>query len=275
MPRLLMILVLSLLMATSGCSNTRMGYNFMDWWASWQIRKYVSLDRPQRQLFSSEFDALHDWHRETQLPRYVAFMEQNLTLLDREEPLTEEDIQTLLNDAQAKWETVMERALEPTAKFVATFSDAQAKELVANIQDQQKEWLEDDDDRTPAERLEEQTERWLGKVTDTQRELIAEWEKDFRSNTEHRRDSQVRWLEELERVLAERDDQEALAKGVRRLLLESDWQFSEEHLETVEHNRKRSVDLMVNILNERTDDQEAHLRSRVQGYISDFQRLAR
>lgn len=275
MPRLLIILALSLLMVTTGCSNTRMGYNFMDWWASWQIRKYVSLDRPQRQLFSAQFDELHDWHRETQLPRYIAFMEQSLILLDREEKLTEADMQALLDEVQEMWTTVMERSLTPTSKFLATLSNAQVNELLENIKEQQQEWLEDDDDRTPAERLEEQAERWLGKVTDNQRELIAEWEKGFKSNTEHRRYSQVRWLEEFEHVLAQREDDQALESGVRRLLVDDDWQYNEAHLETMEHNRKRSVALMVNILNQRTEAQEAHLRDMVQGYASDFQRLVR
>lgn len=274
MARLLTILALSLALLATGCSNTRMGYNFADWWASWQVRKYVSLDRSQRQLLRQHLNSLHAWHRETQLPIYADFMEQSLDLLERNEALTESDLQALIDEALALWQVLMERAIAPTTELLAGLSDRQAQELVNNIREAQKDWLEDDDDRTPAERVTEQTERWLGEVTDSQREWIDRWGEHFTPGTEHRRDSQARWLQQLEQVLAKRQDATALEQGVTKLLVEDDWQYSEDYREQVDENRKRSLALMVRILNARTDAQEAHLRERVEDYIADFRRLA-
>lgn len=57
----------------SACSSIRLGYGAMPMWLGWQVDRHPGLDDAQRELVSAQVDALHRWHRQTQLPACTTF----------------------------------------------------------------------------------------------------------------------------------------------------------------------------------------------------------
>lgn len=71
--RILLPLVAIRPVATA-CSSTRLGYDATPTWLGWRLDRYLGLGAGQREMASASIDALHRWHRQTQLPAYSAFL---------------------------------------------------------------------------------------------------------------------------------------------------------------------------------------------------------
>ncbi|WP_111640359.1 DUF6279 family lipoprotein [Marinimicrobium alkaliphilum] len=276
MPRtLLVVLLCALLLTASGCSN-RIGYNFLDWYMSWQVRQYIRLDRPQRNLVRTEIRQFHQWHRETQLPQYANFLEQGLERLDTVDEVRPEHIRALSDQATPLWQNLLDYAREPAAKLFETLSDRQVNQLLDNVREQQAEWRKPKrNDRTPEERMREQVGEWFGEVTEEQTAYIETWSENLKPTVDQRETLHGRWLAELEQVLARRDDREALEKGLHRLLIDTDWVYEAldeqpEEKESDVYNQDIALILLAQLLNSRTEAQDRHFRDKVTGYINDF-----
>jgi hypothetical protein len=57
-------LALFVLVAATGCSSVKFGYNRLDWIVSWQLGRFVDLDRQQKELVTERLRvAVADDHR--------------------------------------------------------------------------------------------------------------------------------------------------------------------------------------------------------------------
>ena len=66
-------LLLTLLLG--GCS-TSFTYNHLDWLIPWYVDDYVDLSRDQKQFLKGELAPILEWHREEELVRYIAILDQ-------------------------------------------------------------------------------------------------------------------------------------------------------------------------------------------------------
>jgi hypothetical protein len=102
----------------SGCSTTGFFYNRLDTLIPWYMGRYVELRQTQRALLDEELAALLHWHRQEELQRYVALLDDALESLNT--PLTPTVITGLAGQVEAAWLRLRERALPPLLRLGET-----------------------------------------------------------------------------------------------------------------------------------------------------------
>jgi len=217
--------LLSLLLG--GCSALRVAYNTGPQLAWWWIDGYVDFSRAQAPQVKAAIDRWFDWHRQTQLPAYVALLAA--AQARAAEPLTAPAVclwNTRIGEALAP---AIARGVEQAADLVPGLGEAQLRHLeqryVKNLDEMRDEYLQAD----PAERRAAAMKRTLaraeqiyGSLDEAQRRVLAEGLAaspfDPQAWLEERQRRQRETLATLRRLIAERADREQRIAALRGLV---------------------------------------------------------
>lgn len=181
------------LLMLAACSAPRLTYDRLDWIAGWKLGDYVKLDRDQKVQFDPLFQAVWDWHRAEQLPLYAEDLQALSTQVAS--PLTAEDLQAWQQRGEKRWDALVQHIAPQACGIVATLSDEQRDSILRRLDERLEEDRERHVERSEAEvrersgkRLLKSLERWVGKLTDVQREQALTW-------NQHRALSNRDWIE--------------------------------------------------------------------------------
>lgn len=220
------MLVGALALALGGCSALRVAYHTGPQLAWWWIDGYFDFSRDQTPLVKASIERWFEWHRQTQLPGYVALLASAQARVG--EPLTPAQAcqwNSRLGDTLAP---ALARALEQSAELVPALGEAQLRHLERRhakaIEEMRDEYLQAD----PAERLATSVKRTLsraeqlyGRLDEAQRKVIAEGVAaspfDPQGWMEERKRRQRDTLSTLRRLLAERADRDQRLAALRAL----------------------------------------------------------
>jgi hypothetical protein len=263
--------LLCLALLTSACSS-RFSYNFLDWWMMWQVRQHVSLDRDQRRLVRENVREFHEWHRETQLPRYAQYLRGALTRLEAE--IDEQALEALVQEAASLWRDSMNQLLPPTTELLSSLSQAQTRELLNNIEKTQRDWRERDAKRSPRERMRENAEKWVGSLTEQQQAWVEDWLDTLKPVKEESAATHALWREKFSEALAKRSEAGQLEHALKTLVLDDEQFYSETYRKKLAHNRRATLALIARINNNLNEQQREHRREAIMSYVRDFERLA-
>jgi len=201
-PTLLCILLAVLV---SGCSF-RFVYNHLDWWTNWYLDDYVTLNEQQQQVFDNEFEQLHLWHRKTQLPAYA----QQLKKLQA--AINGEIDQQLVSDNLAQfvqhWQNFLIAAEPKLQPLTYSLSTKQKQQLLQAIREGNQEKLDDNEDFSEQEWLEERSDEqkeqlkaWFGKLTKEQKAQVTLMSQNFQRSFEPRMAYRQRWTHQFAELL--------------------------------------------------------------------------
>jgi hypothetical protein len=144
------IIGLLLAVALAGCSAIRLGYNQAPELAYWYLDSYVDFTEPQTSQVRADLAALQAWHRQTELPAYVALLERAQRLMPAN--VTPEQLCELYADARPRVQALTERA-EPTLSAVTlTLKPEQLAHLARQLDKRSEKWRDEWLDGTPGER---------------------------------------------------------------------------------------------------------------------------
>jgi hypothetical protein len=174
--RIIGLLVIAV--ALAGCSAIKLGYNSLPQVAGWWLDAYVDFSDDQEQRVREDLLRLHQWHRQQELPRIAALLQQAERLAAND--VTADDICALVPEARARVAAIFERA-EPAAVTLAlALQPAQLAHLQRKYEKNNREYRKDWVDLPPEERREKQVRQYIdrmemvyGRLDDRQRELIA------------------------------------------------------------------------------------------------------
>ena len=255
--------ILALLLAfLAGCSSTRFAYNRLDFLVPWYLGDYVSLDRDQGRLLKAELQPFLEWHRQQELPRYIALLDRVEGKLDRQ--LTAEDMVLLTGEAELAIYRLQNRALDWMLALGEELRDEQMAEFIAGLQEQQAEYeekyLERDDAEfrgDSCERLEDNARKYMGRLQREQKAALAAACDDMRRSDGLWLEARAQWITRLELILQREPGwQEAL----REALVQRGETVSAEYRSTYDHNAQVIQLAVADLLNSRSERQEAHLR---------------
>jgi hypothetical protein len=124
----------------AGCTAS-FTYDHLDWLIPWFVDGYVDLTREQRNALEGQLEPLLRWHRDEELIRYVAIVDQ----IEREvaAPVTAEIVQGWIDETLTAAERTELSMLALALDFGATVSDAQMAEFTANLWKRQREYEEE------------------------------------------------------------------------------------------------------------------------------------
>ena len=267
------LLALALLV---GCSANRFLYNRADTFVRWAVDDYVDFTSEQQQRFDDNLDVLLDWHRRAELPQYRGFIFVSIAALDDGVTIDEaivisEAIEQAVNRLQAEF-------IELLLLTGADLSEQQILDFLAELDRQQQEFAEErlvrDEEAYAADAaksLEGLAKRLLGRLDEAQQSLIASRSKELTRIDRLWYDDRTVWGATLRTILETRAP--GWQSDVRALSEARSSARTPAYVAGIDHNGDVILELLVDIINGRTERQDRKMRRFLDGLIADIDAL--
>ena len=267
------LLALALLV---GCSANRFLYNRADTFVRWAVDDYVDFTSEQQQRFDDNLDVLLDWHRRAELPQYREFIFLSIAALDDGVTIDEaivisEAIEQAVNRLQAEF-------IELLLLTGEDLSEQQILDFLAELDRQQQEFAEERlvrDEETyaadAAKSLEGLAKRLLGRLDEAQQSLIASRSKELMRIDRLWYDDRTVWGATLRTILETRAPD--WQSDVRALSEARSSARTPAYVAGIDHNGDIILELLVDIINGRTERQDRKMRRFLNGLIADIDAL--
>ncbi|AWF82457.1 hypothetical protein BTJ40_17430 [Microbulbifer sp. A4B17] len=271
---IVLFLVASLL---SSCSSIQFAYNNIDYWIRWKLRDYVDLNSQQEMEFQGALNSFFHWHRQTQLPKYADFLNQLADKVDKgqlENPQlapVEQEVRHFISNAS-------NNAFNLILPIVAQLTPQQIDRLQHNLTKKQQKTLEKWQrspwkiQRRRDRQIRRESRRWLGTLTEQQKQLIAAWVKQVEYNPVLRNEQQLIWQNHAIKLLRQKPD--GYLQQLRDLLENPEQLWSDEYRKTQEQRKNQARELGEQILSSTSPTQRRHLSRTLREYAQDFRTLA-
>lgn len=135
-----------------GCSAVKLAYHQAAHLTYWQLNRYLDLTDTQAERVRGELDSLHQWHRDTMLPRHAELLQKVQQQLPS--PVSPGQACRIYGEARAQLDKVLAQA-EPTVVWLASqLSEAQIRNLESEQADGNTDWKKEWLDPPPEKRRE-------------------------------------------------------------------------------------------------------------------------
>ena len=187
----------------AGCSMIgRLGYDNLPTLATWRADSYLSLNAEQKAIASRRMEALHAWHRSTQLDDYAALLREIQRTVAQGD-VDEARIRAWRLAMFERWRPIADRAAPAVAEFAVTLDPAQMRRLRDEMERDnaklRREWMPED----RSERIEVRTKRYLDRAELFLGTLTAEQRQLARRLAAEVPDSEEQWF--AQRLLRQQD----------------------------------------------------------------------
>ena len=173
-------LALSTLIGLSGCSTIKVVYNNSDDVIYWWLDGYADLQGEQKQFTRDTLTDLQRWHRQQQLPEYVALLKRMQTMAPND--ITPTQVCAVTEDMKTSFVTLL-RFVEPAnTKLASQLKPEQLLSIRKRFDKTNKTWKEDWLDPNAEERLRyrikqatNRLEDFYGRLDKPQRDALHKW----------------------------------------------------------------------------------------------------
>ncbi|MEX1222566.1 MAG: DUF6279 family lipoprotein [Idiomarina sp.] len=264
-----------------GCSS-QLGYRFADTLIAWKIDDYVTLDSTQQERIDQDITELHQWHATSELPLYRNTL---LQLRDavQSNTLTKTTLEQVTSDGWYFWERVRLQAHPYAQELLPELSEAQQDELLANLQDkldERKERYQERLQESPEDRFEaaydersDEVSDWVGRLTQAQQDLIADWLKAEQSRGEMWLNYRQSWLDSFAQTLRTGPESADYKAELERLIVQPQNWRSEEMQESSKVNRGIDQQYLLALYDSLSERQRGRVVQRINSYIEDLDGL--
>jgi hypothetical protein len=283
--RFLLLAAAALAVAACGM-GTRIAYNNVGTvysnaapMLSWMVDDYVDMTSAQKDWVRERFTRALAWHRSAELPAYRRLLES--VAQKAEAPFTPEDVTAVWRELRGTYDRTLEYLLPHVADFVLQLDPEQVAGLERKFAEDNKRMAKELGRGSAEEKLGRRTERsiahleeFTGRLSASQKKLVADHTRGFLDTTEQRMaERRVRQAQTLA-LLRARPDRERLVAGLRRLLVEVNSWRQPEYREMLRTREAQTVAMIVALSETLTAEQREHLQRRLRGYAAEFRTLA-
>jgi len=176
----------------AGCSTIKLVYNQSDDLLYWWVDAYVDLEGEQKPLTRDALSDLQRWHRQHQLPEYIALLQKARALAPHD--ISSAQVCAVTEEVKASFLVVM-RHIEPAAARLGTqLSAQQLRHMRKRYEKTNKDWREDWLEGSAEKRLRyrnkqalNRLEDFYGRLDEAQREVLQQWlsESKFQATTNY------------------------------------------------------------------------------------------
>ncbi len=167
-------------MTLSGCSTIKVVYNNSDDLIYWWLDGYADLQDGQKQLTRDALTELQRWHRQQQLPEYVALLKRMQAMAPND--ITPAQVCAVTEDMKNSFIGVLRRIEPASAQLASQLSADQLRSVRQRFDKTNKTWREDWLDPDTQGRLRYRTkqatnrlEDFYGRLDKPQREALNQW----------------------------------------------------------------------------------------------------
>jgi hypothetical protein len=173
-------LVLAALLGLSGCSTIKVVYNNSDDLIYWWLDGYADLQGEQKQFTRDALTDLQRWHRQQQLPEYVALLKRMQAMAPND--ITPAQVCAVTEDMKTSFVTLL-RFVEPAnTKLAVQLKPEQLRSIRQRFDKTNKTWKEDWLDPNAEDRLRfrikqatNRLEDFYGHLDKPQRDVLHKW----------------------------------------------------------------------------------------------------
>lgn len=262
------LLIVLTALTLSGCS-TSFSYRFADTFLEWQLGKYVKLSGALEDDVSASIDALHQWHGQTQMPRYRDFLDRLIADIQKDQ-LSREDLYVHSFQVFDFWHSVR-RQIEPLAQeYLPRLTLEQQAMLIERLNERLDEKREENEEalanpETQLEELYEAAEEWIGELTAEQRRLLQDAHAASEQDDSEWIAYQQRWLTVFTETVV-RPNAADFEAQVRMLMTAPEQLQSDALTEQREASRENGMTLLIAMHQSLTPKQKRHLLDKLQDY---------
>jgi hypothetical protein len=171
---------LAALMTLSGCSTIKVVYNNSEDLMYWWLDSYADLQDNQKQFTRDTLADLQRWHRQQQLPEYVALLKRMQAMAPND--ITPAQVCAVTEDMKTSVVTLL-RFVEPAnSKLASQLKPEQLVSIRQRFDKTNKTWKEDWLDPNAEDRLRYRTkqatnrlEDFYGRLDKPQRDVLHKW----------------------------------------------------------------------------------------------------
>lgn len=270
---------LSMVLLLAGCSSTTFLYNRLDFLVPWYVDDYVELDRAQEQALDELLTPFLDWHRQEELPRYVALLHDAEVMLDSEDGLSLGEIRDLTREMELAGDRLQTRSLDWLLAMGEQLGDEQVREFIASLEEKQAELEEEYLDRDLDEYREDAYDRlldncddYLGRLDRQQKDILRAGVAGLDRADQLWLAERQAWTDRLKDLLRREPGwQDAIREAVA-----ARWDSaSPEYRLMYERNVSVIQRTVMEVVNSRSERQDRHLRRKVHNLREDFLALSR
>jgi uncharacterized protein DUF6279 len=267
--------VICSLLWLSACSSTTFVYNRLHLILPWYVDSYVDLERSQREELDQLLAPFLAWHRQQELPIYVELLDAIEARL--EQPLTPGDVADVYTTMEAAWFRLEAEGLNWLLELGASLSDKQIQSFVEELQEHQLEWEEEYLTRSDQKFHEESYDNlldsvqdYLGRLNKPQRNRLREAGDALQRSDHVWLQERAAWLAQLTVMLQRKPGWQ---QEIRDAIARRDETVSAQYRSTYEHNLQVIFSALADVLNSRTDKQDARLRRELDDLRDDLETL--
>lgn len=175
------LVALSLVVGLSGCSLVVTGYNNAPGWLmfTW-VNPHLDLNAAQEEKVSTDMQSLLAWHRQTQLPQYILWLQRMQTLAPQN--IQAEQACDLFEDMRASLPPLLAQVELPMAQLALTLTPKQLTHLKDRLDKNNQTWRRDwkmgesqaAQSDVQVEKGQENAERFYGRLSKQQRLLLRD-----------------------------------------------------------------------------------------------------
>jgi hypothetical protein len=257
--------VVAMLLLISACSGTSLVYNRLDFLVPWYVDDYAELTQEQKAYLDKLLAPFLIWHREQELPTYLTLLERIEASL--KQPLTTAGVTAIFVEFEQAWLRLESEALQRLLDLGTRLSDAQMASFLEVLWDRQQEYEEEYLTRSDEEfyqdsydNLLDSVEDYLGRLSEKQRELLRDASRRLLRSDQAWLQGRAEWLTQLA-VLLQR--QPGWQERVKTQVATRNENTAPEHRRIYEHNMGVIYDVLAQLLNDRSDLQDRHLRDKL------------
>ena len=275
-------LALAALVGVSGCSTIKLVYNQSDDLIYWWLDSYADLQDGQKPFTHDTLTDLQRWHRQNQLPEYVALLKRMQAMAPHD--ITPAQVCAVTEDMKTSFITLL-RFVEPANTRLATqLKPEQLRSIRKRFDKTNKDWRADWLDPDAEERLRYRTkqatnrlEDFYGRLDKPQREMLRQWLSesifDPVMNYAERERRQADTIQTLQRIA-----QEGSATGQTQALMRGlvDRSFNSPNERYRIYNRElwnENCEGFAKLHNSTTPAQRQRMVEALRGYENDFKSL--
>ena len=269
-------------MTLSGCSTIKVVYNNSDDVIYWWLDGYADLQDGQKQFTRDALADLQRWHRQQQLPEYVALLKRMQAMAPHD--ITPAQVCAVTEDMKTSFVTLL-RFVEPANTKLA--SQLKPEQLISSrkrFDKTNKTWKEDWLDPNAEERLRYRTkqatnrlEDFYGRLDKPQRDTLSQWlsksKFDPALSYAERERRQADSMQTFQRI-AQEGSATAQAQALLRGLTERSFNSPNERYRA--YNRElwnENCEGFAKLHNSTTPTQRQRMLEALRGYETDFKSL--
>lgn len=267
--------VVTALLSISACSGTSLVYNRLDYLVHWYVDDYAELNQTQKVYLDELLSPFLVWHRTQELPNYVKILKGIEDSLNR--PLTPTAIAAIFTEFETAWFRLEDEALDWLLDLGTRLSDEQIADFLEEMSERQQEYEEEYLARTDEEFFQDSYDNLLDSATDYLSSLSEQQREQLRASSRQLLRADRAWLQERSEwlrqlaVLLER--QPGWQLRVKEAVVARRENISPEYRHIFEHNMNVIYGVIAQLLNERSEPQDRHLRNKLSELRDDIEIL--